>query len=102
MSDNKRYLIFRRQIGTLSNTEHMVALPVDTITLELTATMEHYSFSYSLNDKDFIPFGNGECAYLTTEVGGKFTGNYIGLYACGNDRACVTPAIFSYFEYKGD
>lgn len=101
VSDQKRYLIFRRQIGTLSNTEHMIALPSDTITLELKADTETYTFSYSLNEKDFIPIGSGECAYLTTEVGGKFTGNYIGLYTCGNGTVCTTPADFSFFEYNG-
>ena len=39
--------------------------------------------------------GEGEAQYLTTEVGGCFTGNYIGLYASKGE------ALFTEFSYQG-
>lgn len=99
--DNENYLIFRRQIGTLCAVEKKVLLEDTTITLRMDADKEMYRFSYSYNGTDFTPFGQGECAYITTEVGGRFTGNFIGLYATGNGQSCTTPAIFENYLYEG-
>lgn len=98
--DQQNYLILRRQIGSLASTEHMVAIPKEEITLRLSATKETYSFSYSMDGEHFLPLGQGECDYLTTEVGGRFTGNYIALYATGNGQPCRCPALFSRFHYQ--
>lgn len=98
--DQQNYLILRRQIGSLVSTEHMVVIPKQEITLRLTATKETYSFSYSIDGEHFLTLGQGECDYLTTEVGGRFTGNYIALYATGNGQPCRCPALFSQFQYQ--
>lgn len=98
--EGTRYILFRRQIGSLVATEHMEAVPFDTITLELKATKEMYSFSYSIDGEHFFPIGKGECSYLTTEVGGFFTGNYIGLYAGSPSKKTASYAVFEYFHYK--
>ncbi|MGY4760186.1 beta-xylosidase family glycoside hydrolase [Paenibacillus caseinilyticus] len=47
-----------------------------------------------------MPLGTGECALLSTEVAGGFTGVYIGVYATGDGRPCTVPAYFDWFEYK--
>ena len=100
--DNQNLVIFRRQIGSLISEEHKTAIPGQEITLQLTATKEWYSFSYSIDDENFLPLGQGECDYLTTEVGGRFTGNYIALYATGNGQPCQEEVVFSSFEYTAD
>lgn len=100
--EEQNYLILRRQIGSLVSTEHMVAIPTQEITLRLTATKELYSFSYSMDGENFLPLGQGECDYLTTEVGGRFTGNYIALYATGNGQPCRSKALFSQFRYEAE
>lgn len=48
-----------------------------------------------------VKAGEGEAAYLTTEVGGKFTGNYIALYASGNGKENMKAVKFDMFDYKG-
>ncbi len=95
-------LIFRRQIGSLYRIEQQIPLPDTTLFLEISATEEWYCFSYSIDGETYHPFGKGECAYLTTEVGGYFAGNYIALYASGNGTNCTKPARIFWFHYLAD
>ena len=43
---------------------------------------------------------DGETRYLSTEVGGKYTGVYLAMYVTGNGRFCSVPADFDWFEYQ--
>jgi xylan 1,4-beta-xylosidase len=96
-----RQLIIRRQIGSLWKIEKQIPCAKDEVELFLEADMEYYTLGYIEGDRR-ITLGRGETAYLTTEVGGKFTGNYIGLYATGNGKACSEKAVFNWFEYIGE
>lgn len=101
--NGKNALIFRRQIGSLTAVENTIEILYNDIILELRATEETYAFSYAeYGTNAFAPAGQGECAYLTTEVGGFFTGNYIALYASGNGKPCTQEAVFSWFDYQAD
>ncbi|MCM1417436.1 MAG: glycoside hydrolase family 43 protein [Bacteroides sp.] len=75
----------RRQLGTLKAEEG--ELPIDEeageITLRLEGSRDRYGFSVRIGERAFSPLGGGETRYLTTEVGGCFTGNYVGIYASG-------------------
>jgi len=99
--EQKRRLIFRRQIGTLEKVECELDYEADSVTLKLESDLDLYRFSYQKADGSFEELGFGEVHYLTTEVGGSFTGNYIGLYSCGNGEKCKTAAVFSNFNYEG-
>lgn len=97
-TENETVLLFRRQIGTLvSEIQKKCVIPEDGITLKLSGTKEKYSFSYSMDGINFQLLGEGEAAYLTTEVGGMFTGNYIGLYTAGKEDC---TSLFHYFKYS--
>lgn len=96
----QRKLIFRRQIGRLWKIEDEVPYTGDEVTLIIRADEENYSVYYVVG-KEEIFFGQGEVQYLTTEVGGHFTGNYIALYASGNGQVSQTPANFIDFHYGG-
>ncbi len=95
----RRQLIFRRQIGSLWKIEKQLDWEGDAVTLRMTSDVGHYVFYYQ-QDNEWIELGRGETAYLTTEVGGTFTGNYIGLYSVGNGKPCITKARFTAFSYK--
>ncbi|NTV78583.1 MAG: family 43 glycosylhydrolase, partial [Clostridiales bacterium] len=97
--DGVRYLIFRRQIGSLWKVENKIEYKPELVYLQIEATKENYTFYYSENGTEYHYIGQGEVDYLTTEVGGAFTGNYFGLYATGNGKECTNPATFHYFEY---
>lgn len=99
-ADGKRKLIFRRQIGTLFKVEWEEEYLDDTVTLKLDANIEDYSFSYKKPAEDFTFAGKGEVRYLTTEVGGHFTGIYTALYSTGTGKVSKTPAVFTNYAYK--
>ena len=96
--EGKGCLIFRRQIGSLWKVEQKVPYDADEVELELQASLEHYIFLYGENG-EYRTIGQGEASYLTTEVGGRFTGNYVAIYATGNGKKCRQKAKFQWFEY---
>ena len=97
----ERKLVFKRQIGSLEKTEYTLAYEGDKVTLMLESDLDFYRFSYQKEDGSWESLGQGEVQYLTTEVGGHFTGNYIGLYSCGNGKECQAGAVFTDFSYEG-
>lgn len=98
--DGCRKLILRRQIGTLWKIEKEINYPGSTVEIMLQSDMEWYVFFYRESGGQWKELGGGETIYLTTEVGGAFSGNYIGLYSVGNGKKCVTPAVFRDFCYQ--
>ncbi|MDE6815391.1 MAG: hypothetical protein K2P71_05080, partial [Lachnospiraceae bacterium] len=97
----KRKLIFRRQIGSLEKTECELDCGEARVTLRLESDLDVYRFSCQKKDGSWESLGEGEVQYLTTEVGGHFTGNYIALYSCGNGKQCQAGALFTDFSYEG-
>lgn len=103
--ENEKWLIFRRCIGSLVGEEKIVRLENDSVCVRLEALKNEngayiYSFGYDENG-EWQQAGAGEADYLTTEVGGRFTGNYIALYASGNGKACTNAVKFGMFDYIG-
>ncbi|OJV66801.1 MAG: hypothetical protein BGO41_05115 [Clostridiales bacterium 38-18] len=94
----QRKLILRRQIGSLFKVENERLIASETKGLKITETLQDYIFSYKL-DQDWIELGRGKTQYLTTEVGGCFTGNYFALYA-HSENSTVSPLIFKEFVYR--
>lgn len=96
--NGRKKLIFYRRIGSLMNREAEILIDTDEVTLEIQSDKDFYSFYYTINGKkEFL--GKGETVYITTEVGGSFTGNYYALFAMGNGEPSKTPARFSSFTY---
>lgn len=91
-------IILRRQIGTLTAVEKVIPYQGEQVILRLTGDKDRYVFSYG-TDGAFTELGSGETAYLSTETGGCFTGNYIALYASGNGRKSKAKALFRQFRY---
>ncbi|SET34873.1 glycoside hydrolase family 43 protein [[Clostridium] polysaccharolyticum] len=98
--DDKGYIILRRQIGSLWKIERQIPYVKDKVVFELHCSKEFYTFWYGESKEELKFLGKGETDYLTTEVGGRFTGNYIGLYAAGNGNRCRKGAKFRWFEYQ--
>jgi len=99
--DGERKILFRRQIGSLVGAE-VLPTPGALVTFLMEADQKMYRFSIQNPDGSRTSLGQGEVRYLTTEVGGAFTGNYIALYSCGNGQKCQTEAVFTDFSYEGD
>jgi alpha-N-arabinofuranosidase len=97
---DKRYLIVRKTIGSLSAVVGKEEIPEGTVQLKVTTEPFWIHFSYSMNNLPFKYVTRGETRYLSTEVAKSYTGLYIGLYATGNGQPCTKPAFFNYFNYQ--
>ncbi|MDO4650586.1 MAG: hypothetical protein Q4B26_18280, partial [Eubacteriales bacterium] len=97
--NGERKLIFRRQIGSLWKIEKEIPWIEESVTLWVEGDLEFYRFYYKDSSGNSAELGRGETRYLTTEVGGAFTGNYIGLYSVGNGRPCEHEAVFRRYRY---
>lgn len=98
--EGKQYLILRRQIGTLKAVEAKMPYEGTEVVLRLNGRREAYHFSYSTDGSTFTEMGGGESQYLSTEAGGCFTGNFIGLYASGNGKKAEQAAYVKRFTYR--
>ncbi|MEK5061444.1 glycoside hydrolase 43 family protein [Paenibacillus sp. FSL H7-0326] len=96
---NGRNVFLRRRVGSLWKVELQESFTGMEIVLGVEANESNYSFFYESNGIRKL-FGLGECALLSTEVAGGYTGVYFGLYATGNGRSCTVPACFDYFYYS--
>ncbi|MCI8315547.1 MAG: hypothetical protein HFH74_11025 [Lachnospiraceae bacterium] len=89
MLSQKHCLILRRQVGKLKAIENIVSHNSNAVILQLTGSRAEYAFAYCSSEQDTpVPIGAGETQYLTTEVGGCFTGNFIAIYAVNTDVIC--------------
>ncbi len=98
--DNKNTLQIRRKIGSLWKVEKQIDFDKEEVYFEIVATKEHYSLNYSTDGEVYINLGQGEVKYLTTEVGGMFTGNYFGIYATGNGKESTEIATVKWVQYN--
>jgi alpha-N-arabinofuranosidase len=98
--DGGRRLLFRRRIGSLWKVEATVACPVGPVVLGLEGTREAWKFTYACPGRLAQTLGEGETRYLSTEVGGAFTGTFVGLYATGRGHGCQNSARFDWFDYQ--
>ncbi|MBN2047300.1 MAG: glycoside hydrolase family 43 protein [Anaerolineaceae bacterium] len=96
-----RVVFLRRQIGSLKVvTAQADLLETGAVDLMIDADKYTYRFLYRTAETDWTLLGTGEVQYLTTEVGGAFTGVYFALYASGNGQRVSVPADFEHFIYE--
>lgn len=98
--EGQRKIIFYRRIGSLMNREAEIVVDTDTVTFEIDSDKDFYTFYYRIDGGERTYLGRGETVYITTEVGGSFTGNYYAMYAVGNGKKSETFATFTKFKYE--
>lgn len=89
-----------KQIGPLSGVQAETLYTSQTITLQISGDTQNYYFAYGETPADLTELGSGEVSYLSTEVGGAFTGNFVALYASGNGQTCEYPVTVTEFNYQ--
>lgn len=95
----ERCVFVRRRIGSLVAEVGQAALAPGPVTLILQANRDWYVFGFQQGSAPEIELAQGETRYLSTEVGGMFTGVYFAMYATGNGKRSTVPADFDWFEY---
>ena len=98
-TDGRNQVIVRRRIGSLQKIEHTLDWKEERVRLRIAADKKNYAFACAPAQGDWSDLGQGECRYLSTEVGGLFTGVYFALYATGPGSGSTTPAHFDYVDY---
>ena len=89
-----------KQIGPLSGIQAQVVYEAESIVLQITGSPHDYHLAYGPNEHELTELGQGEVKYLTTEVGGAFTGNFLALYASGNKQVSQVPITVEWFTYQ--
>ena len=98
--DRECRLIVRRTIGTLTAEVAAVPVPEGPLTLVIEGDETEYRFGYRADGMPPVFVAKGETRYLSTEVGGRFTGVYLAMYATANGQASGNVAAFEWFEYE--
>lgn len=98
--DGEGRLIVRRTIGTLSVEVASIPVPEGPLVLVIEGNEADYRLGYAVGDSAPVFLAKGETRYLSTEVGGRFTGVYLAMYATGRGHSSDNTAKFDWFEYK--
>jgi len=95
-------LMVRYHLGNMQHIEKSIPLTTnDPIFLRVTGDNNEYSFSYSIDEKEYHLLAKMNTSLLSTETAGGFTGIYLGLYATSNQPNSLPNADFDWFEYEG-
>ncbi len=97
---NKRCVIVRRRIGSLSAITARENTAAGPLILGIEADKDLYRFFYHRENRKAVILAEGETRYLSSEIAGGWTGVFFGIYATGNGRKAKTPAYFDWFEYS--
>ena len=93
-------LIVRRTIGTLSAEVASVTVPDGDLTLVIEGDQANYRLGYVSGEAGPVFLAEGETRYLSTEVGGRFTGVYLAMYATAHGQSSGNAARFDWFKYE--
>ncbi|MBE0699983.1 MAG: glycoside hydrolase family 43 protein [Anaerolineaceae bacterium] len=96
----QRCVVVRRRIGSL--TAEVACHPANPgpVILSIRARRDSYAFSIIYESGAPHELARAETRYLSTEVGGGFTGVFLAMYSTGNGLSCTSPADFDWFEYR--
>ena len=95
-------VVLKMTMKSVSFVKKSASIPNTVCSLRVRSDSKMYYFDYSLDGKTFVTLDKVDCALLSTEVVGGFTGMTIGMYASinrgytGNGKSY---ADFDYFEY---
>lgn len=91
-------VIFRKKIGSIL-TEQSI-LKVDTtngLILNIESDEKYYTFYVEVDGEKKL-IGYGECAFLSSEISGTFTGVMLGIFCYSNIRESVSISEITYEE----
>ncbi len=98
--NDRVFVMLRKTIGDLSATVAEQEVRDDRIVLGIIATPVEYKFWFQEENQDKIILGKGLTQYIGSEIAGKFTGMFFGMFASGNGQKAVKPADFDWFDYQ--
>lgn len=97
--DGAPCLIVRRRIGSLCAEVACKPVEKSSLTLLIQGDEKVYRLGY-ITDTGAKILAEGEIRYLSSEVGGRFTGVYLAMYATAHGQESQNKAHFTRFDYK--
>ncbi|MBP6902803.1 MAG: glycoside hydrolase family 43 protein [Burkholderiaceae bacterium] len=88
-------LLLRRRLGSLWREDDLGPAPEGDLALRIVADAREHRYLAGPAGGPLQPLGTTECAMLSAEVAGGFTGVMLGLYASGRGRPASVPAAFT-------
>lgn len=94
------YLQFHKHVGSIDYVpwEKPFHEKIVRLGIEGDEKMYHFYFVDENNQKLYI--GEGECAFLASELSATFTGTYLGLFATGNGNESKSLSYFDEICYR--
>jgi xylan 1,4-beta-xylosidase len=99
---NKRVLVLRYRMGTLTHIATEIAVPDGKVYLQVTGSDDYYSFAYATDGKNYQPLGKMDVDYISSETAGGFTGIYLGLFATSKNASSKAYTDFEEFSCTGN
>lgn len=103
--DDKTSLVVAKNAGTESvviASADLKQIPKKGLYLKISAEEVLYSFSYSVDGKNWISVSEkSDGRFLGIDAAGRFTGTMLGMYASSNVNESSNFAAFDWFEYLG-
>ncbi|MEA3335538.1 MAG: hypothetical protein U9R25_06470 [Chloroflexota bacterium] len=96
----QRQIIVRRRIGSLQQIVAQAPIPSGPVELAIEADRDWYTLRCAVPGEPSIALARGETRYLSSEVGGMFTGVYLAMYATGAGLPGSAKAYFDWFNYR--
>ena len=92
-------LTLKLRLKSVDVVKKVIPIPNTSCTLRVRSDAKMYYFDYSLDGQQFKEFDSLDCALLSTEVVGGFTGVVLGMYAAMNREQAGTGASYADFDY---
>lgn len=96
------WLVTRRRLLDLSVETTRKRWPAEEAVLGVRGDYSSYTFLAGTDEGALAVVDRCPLRFLSTELATGWTGVVLGPYATGNGRACVAPATFPWFEYRGN
>jgi alpha-N-arabinofuranosidase len=80
--DGKYFLVLKYKLGRLKHTEKEFELKSPVVLLRIRSTnKDSYCFEWGGRPDGYVPLGEIDTGFLSSETAGGFTGVYLALYA---------------------
>ena len=96
---NEMLLMLKLRMKSVDIVKKKIRIPNTCCVLRVRSDAKMYYFDYSLDGKQFEEFDKLDCALLSTEAVGGFTGVVLGMYASMNRGYAGTGASYADFDY---
>ncbi|MBI9064381.1 MAG: glycoside hydrolase family 43 protein [Marinilabiliaceae bacterium] len=99
--DKHNFLVLKYRMGSINHIEAEIPVKGTSIRLKIEGKKTFYEFCYAEEgSSDFQIIAAVDSKFMSADVGGGYTGPYIGLFASGNGKDSKAYAYYNWFKYQ--